>query len=401
VAAEVESRRAWTVVGTGFVSCFTVFGVAYSFGAFFKPMAAEFGAGKGATSAVFSITAFLYFMLGLFSGRIVDRIGPRVVLLTGAVVMCAGLLLTSRVNHLWLGYITYGVGVGVGVACGYVPMVAVVGGWFVRRRTMALGITVAGIGVGTLLVSPLAGALVRAYGWRTTYVVFGIGAGALLALCSIVAERPPRHAVTSGVGVGDAIRTTAFRSLYVSGFFMSLALFVPLVFIAPYAEDHGISKVAASTLVGVLGGASIAGRLGLGGLAIRWGRVRTYRACFLVMTLSFTIWLLAVRSYPLLLLYVVVMGVGYGGFIALSPAVVADFFGLARLGSVIGALYTSSGVGGLVSAPIAGRLIDMTGGYQWAIAVAMVLAGISWSALLPLGRADRRRAGADAQIEYA
>src|SRR5439155_12121791 len=141
-----ESGQAWAQVGAGFLSMFTVFGVAYSFGAFLEPMAGEFGAGHGATSEVFSITAFLYFSLGVVSGPAVDRFGPRPLLLLGAAVIGAGLLLTSQVHDLWLAYVTYGLGVGIGTACGYVPMVAVVTGWFERRRSLASGLAVSGIG---------------------------------------------------------------------------------------------------------------------------------------------------------------------------------------------------------------------------------------------------------------
>src|SRR5271154_4020925 len=127
-SAEVDSARAWVVLGAAFVTGFTIFGIAYSFGAFFKPIAEEFGAGRGATSALFSITAFTYFVLSSVPGPLADRFGPRPVLATGAIVMGLGLALTSRIDRLWLGYLTYGSGVGVGGACGYVPMIAAVGG---------------------------------------------------------------------------------------------------------------------------------------------------------------------------------------------------------------------------------------------------------------------------------
>src|SRR5688572_3086090 len=132
-----------------------VFGVAYSFGAFFAPMAAEFGSGSGATSVVFSVTACLFFVLGSVSGRAVDRFGPRPVLLVGAAALAGGLLVTSTAQQLWVGYLSYGLGVGIAVACGYVPMVAVVGAWFDRRRALALAVAIAGIGVGTLVGAPL------------------------------------------------------------------------------------------------------------------------------------------------------------------------------------------------------------------------------------------------------
>jgi MFS family permease len=164
--ALIDSRAGWPTVASTFLSTFTVFGVAYSFGAFFKPMADEFGSDRGATALFFSITTFLYFGFGVFTGRIADRIGPRPVLAVGTVCIVAGLLATSRAQTLWVGYLTYALGVGIGVACAYVPMVAAVGGWFTRQRTSALGLAVAGIGVGTLVTAPLAERLIDAHGWR-------------------------------------------------------------------------------------------------------------------------------------------------------------------------------------------------------------------------------------------
>lgn len=383
--AQRDSTRGWVTCAAGFASMFTVFGVAYSFGAFFRPMAEEFGSGRGATSLVFSITAFLYFTLGIVSGRAADRFGPRPVLLVGGLVMGGGLALTSVVDRLWLGYLTYGAGVGVGVACGYVPMVAVIGGWFERWRGAALGIGVSGIGIGTLAVAPLAGGLVDRYGWRRTYLLFGVGASIVLAVAAALAKKPPLPAGGGELALSDAVRTRSFASLYVSALLMSMALFVPFVFLPPFAEGEGASKVAAAALVGVIGGASTLGRLGIGALGDRLGRIRTYRACFLLMALSYPIWL-ATDAYPWLVVFAAVMGIGYGGFIALSPAVIADLFGLHGLGGLIGAAYTAAGFGALVGPPAAGALIDATGSFRVAIGMALILSAAAWAALLPLGR---------------
>lgn len=378
-----DARTAWRNVLAGFIAMFTVFGVAYSFGAFFRPMAREFDAGRSAAAAVFSITASIYFLAGSVSGWAVDRVGPRKVLTTGAVLMATGLVLTSRVNALWQGYITYGLGVGLGVACGYVPMLAVVGGWFDRHRSTALGIAVAGIGLGTLSVAPLAAAIIEAHGWRTTYVVFGIGSAVLLLMAAALSSRPPGH-LADRPRIGSAVRTRAFAAMYASGLLMSMALFQVFVFLAPYAEDQGVPKVRAATLVGVVGGASIVGRIGLGLLADRLGRIRTFQACFLAMALSYFIWLPS-HSFGPLLVFAIVMGVGYGGFIALSPAVIADLFGTAGMGGVVGLQYTAAGIGGLIGPVVAGRIIDAAG-YAWAIGASGVVALLSFVALLFLRR---------------
>lgn len=380
LAEGVDSRRGWTVVGASFASMFVVFGVAYSFGPFFEPMAEEFGTSPSATSAVFSITAFVYFLLGSISGLAVDRYGPRRVLSIGAVAMGTGLVLTSQVQALWIGYLTYGVGVGVGVACGYVPMVATVSGWFDQRRGAALGVAVSGIGFGTVITAPLAALLIDRYGWRTTYVIFGLVSSTVLVACALLAQPAPRStAIASSLGLGRTIRTRRFRMLYLSTFLLSLVLFVPFVFLTSYAEAHGASEVRAASLLAVIGGASIAGRLIVGPIADRVGYLVAFRACFLLIGSSFAIWL-ASDAFTVLVAFAVMLGIGYGGFVALSPAVIASLFGTEGLGGLIGFTYTAAAFGGLLGPPITGGVIDATS-YPWAISICLVVGVTSWATL--------------------
>jgi hypothetical protein len=144
----LDSPRAWLMAVAAFFACFTIFGVVYSFGVFFKPMAAQFGASRAHTSIVFSLTAAIYNLLGLAAGHLSDRFGPRRVMAAGAIAIGAGLFFTASAGSLWFGCVAYGLGVGVGVACWYVPALAVVGGWFLKRRTAALGVAVSGVGCG-------------------------------------------------------------------------------------------------------------------------------------------------------------------------------------------------------------------------------------------------------------
>jgi MFS family permease len=104
-----------------FVTCLIVFGVVYSFGAFFKPMASEFGASRATTAGVFAITAGAYNLLGIVGGHLSDRLGPRPVVITGALALGLGLLSTSYIDRLWLIYLTYGLGIGIGVALNLHP----------------------------------------------------------------------------------------------------------------------------------------------------------------------------------------------------------------------------------------------------------------------------------------
>jgi MFS family permease len=372
---------------------FTVFGIAYSFGAFFAPMSREFGAGRAAVSLVFSITAFLWFTLGAISGPLADRFGPRRVVLAGGAALGGGLLLTSLVNQLWAGYITYGLGVGIGVACGYVPMVAAVGGWFERRRALAVGIAVTGIGVGTLAVPPLSALLIDRFGWRTAYVVLGVASLALIGLAALAASPPPAAMEADRRPLGGVVRSRAFWLMYLSAIPLSFALFFFFVHLVPFAQSRGAAPVAAAGLLSVVGGGSILGRLGMGVVAERLGSLATFKAAVAAMAFSTVVWLLF-PQYGGLVAVALIMGTAYGGWVALSPSVAAELFGTAGLGGTVGILYTSAGIGALLGPPLSGVLIDVTGTYTWAIVAALVFEIVSLGILLPVSRtwADRARA---------
>jgi len=381
--AQLDSSRAWLMAATAFVVCLVAFGVAYSFGAFFKPMAAGFGSSRASTSAVFAITACLYNLLGVVSGYLGDRYGPRPILLIGAAAMGAGLVATACIHQLWTGYLTYGIGVGIGVAFTYIPMLAVVGGWFHRYRTAALGIAVSGIGAGTLIVAPTAAALIARVGWRESYVILGLVAALLLIICAFVAAPPPVHLVQGKFYVTSALRTSKFFLLYISSMLSSIAIYVPLVFLPAYAHGHGASEVSAAALVGLIGAASIAGRLGLGTFAARFGIIPLYKACTLILGLSFSLWAVS-SSYGWLVIFALVMGSSYGGMIALSPAVVAELFGVQGLGATLGALYTGSAISSLTGPPITGLIIDYSGSYLWAAVFAGSTAVAGFLILIPM-----------------
>ena len=381
----VDSAAGWLVVAATATATFAVFGVTYSFGAVFTAIREEFGVGKGQAALFFSFTTFIYFVVGVFTGRLADRYGPRPILLAGAVSLGLGLFLTSLVNNVLLGYLTYGVGVGIGVGCAYVPMIATVGGWFERDRTKAMGVAVAGIGMGTLVGAPLAKYLVTSYGWRTAFVVLGVGSAALLALASIGARRPP------GSGTQDPppplrllLKDRRFIWLYASMTLLSSGLFVPMVYLDDYLESQGRSGGA--LLIGIIGATSVVGRLALGAVASKVDLMRLYQMCVIALGASYVIWILAGANYTSLVVFTICMGTSYGGWIALSPAVTAHLFGPIGLGGVLGALYTSAGIGGLVGPPIIGVVIDATN-YQTAIGLVIVLSFLSLLLLITASRA--------------
>jgi len=374
---EIDSRRGWFVVAATFLSTATVFGVTYSFTTFLSAMSEDFGSGNGSTAFMFGLTIFFLFVLGLPAGRASDRWGPRPVVLVGCAAMVSGLLLTSMVDRIWLGYLTYGLGIGVGAACCYVPLVSQVSGWFEKHRAVALGISVSGVGVGTLIGPLVADALIRENGWRWTYRVFAAACLVSLLVVAALAFRAPRAADQRPLDLRAVLRSPVFKSMYLAGFLMTLALFVPFVFLLPYAEEQGISTSAAAALISILGIGSMAGRLILGMFVNRVGLMRLYQISFGILGGSFAIWLFGGGSYLALATFAFVLGTSYGGYVALSPAAAAELFGLAGLGTVLGALYTAGGAGGLIGPTVAGWLIDATGSYRPAIVFALVIGLLS------------------------
>jgi len=381
-ALGVDSGRAWGVTAASFIAMFTTFGVAYSFGVFLVPMSTDLGSGRAATSAVFSLTTLILFGFGAASGAVVDRVGPRRVLLFGAACLGGGLVLTARADSLWQAYLGHAVGVGLGVACSYVPLVAVVGGWFQRRRTLAVGVAVSGIGLGTLLVAPLSAALIGAYGWRTAYLVLAVVGTALLLVCAVFVHAVPVHPDAVPMpALGPRLRSPDYLWLYVGQLLLSVMLFVPFVHLPTYASSHGTGKVAAAALVGVIGAASLVGRLALGSVAERFGVLRTYQGCFVLMALSFALWL-GSPGYLRLALFAALLGVGYGGFVALGPPLVAELFGVQGLGGLLGVLYTSAALGSAFGPPLAGALIQSTGSYVVVIIGSLAVGAIAAAAVL-------------------
>src|SRR5436309_3443452 len=157
--------RGWFVVAGAFAITFVGFGCAYTFSAFLESLQRDFGASRGSVSLVFSLAGFLYFGLGVVSGPLADRFGSRSLAVIGMILAGFGLAAAGMARSLIEVYAAYGLGVGVGVGCAYVPAVGAVQRWFVKRRGFASGLAVSGIGVGTLVMPPLATLLINALGW--------------------------------------------------------------------------------------------------------------------------------------------------------------------------------------------------------------------------------------------
>jgi MFS family permease len=379
-----DSRVGWRAVGITFLALGVAFGFSYNFGSVVAPMRASLGISAAQAGWVFSVFPFTFLALSGVTGRLADRYGPRPLLAAGGAILAAGLLLTAAAQHVATAVVGYLV-VGVGVSCVYVPSVANVGAWFVRHRVQAIGIAVTGIGAGTVLGPIATAALVDAIGWRHTEVWLGAASVVVLVGCAAVmpAARRVRHVEATWTLrrlTGDPM----FRVLYASGFAMGLVLYVPFVFVAPMAEQGGVTPLRAAALISVIGFASTAARVLFGLVAGRVGVVVAYKATTVTVWASFLIWLPS-RSYWVLLVFALVFGAGYGGNIALMPAMLGHYYGVDSLGTVTGVMFTSASIGALLGAPLTGLLIGASGGYLLPTVATFVVAtvGTVGQVLLP------------------
>ena len=381
----IDSPRAWLMAVVAFFACFLSCGMQFTFGAFFKPMAEEFGASHASAATIFGITASLGNLMGIVSGTLGDRFGPRRVLMAGALILGAGLFMTSHIHRIQTAYATYGMCVGVGVSLTYVPVVAMVGGWFRERRTTALGITVSGIGAGTLVLVPLAALAIEHFGWRGAYRLASVIAAGGILTCAALAQAPPVGPLRVANRLRDVIRTRSFLTLYASSTLSSMAIFIPFVYLPVFAQVRGVNEVRAATLIGFIGASSVVGRLGLGALADRFEVLQLYKIMMFILASSFALWALP-GGFASLALFAIVMGVAYGGWVVTLPAVLAEIFGVEGLGAVLGAVYSGGAVSAIVGTPLAGYLVDKTGSYLWPAAMAGGMSLMGFLVAWPLTR---------------
>jgi MFS family permease len=405
--APVRVFYGWFVVAAAFAVTLVGFGSAYTFSAFVESLQRDFAASRGSVSLVFSLAGFLYFGLGMVSGPLADRWGSRRLCMAGMLLVALGLFAASMARTLTEIYAAYGLGMGLGVGCSYVPALGAVQRWFVRHRGLASGIAVSGIGVGTLVMPPLASFLVATVGWRHAYLALGALAAVVGVGMALLIENDPRDrrlapdgdALNSdspmgppaGFSVREAMRTRRFGGLYAACLICSFGIFVPFVHLIPYALDHGIARTSAVLLLGGVGVGSTAGRFFLGGFADKLGREPALTVMFAGMALTSLIWACS-TSFWGLAVFALTYGVFYGGFVAILPALSMDYFGGRHVSGIIGVLYTSIAFGTLIGPSAAGFAFDVSRSYTLPIlvgvcgnvAAALIMVGVSkWAVPAP------------------
>jgi MFS family permease len=379
-----SARRGWTVVMAAFTVLFALTGSTYSFSAFFADLQETFQASRGAVAQIFAIVLCVFHLVGAVTGPLADRWGPRGLAFFGAAAVGAGFALASLSTVLWQLYLAFGL-IGIGIGFAYVPSIAAVQRWFIRQRGFASGIAVSGIGIGTLIM-PLAAALfITWFGWRGAFATLGLFAFVLGGIAALfVYGAPERYGMlpdggtsneaakpSEGATLAEAVRSRTFWLLFVAIFLVAAAQFIPFAHLVVYAEDQGISRGMAVFIFGMVGIGSTAGRLLLGRFADQLGRRRMLASLYLGVMLTLIWWLVATSTWQLII-FALVFGTCYGGLVAMTPAVIVDYFGSRNASGIIGVLYLALAMATLIGPRLAGDAFDLFQSYKLPISLSAV-----------------------------
>jgi len=396
--ANMPLGRGWLILATTFVTLILTYGVWYSYSVFLVTLLREFGWSRSLVSGVFSTFLMVNALLAPLVGWLISRMGPRRLILCGAVVMALGLFLAAETTRWWHLYLAFGGVAAIGITlAGWIPAVVLARGWFPDRVGTAIGIASSGIGMGIFAVVPLAQLLILAFGWRWTYriLAMAIVAWVIPATFALIRDpplaQPPKPGSTSrkfaeGEGarrdywtIGSAVRTWRFWGMasgYFTGSFVTQMLLIHQVV---YLVDHGVPILTAAALGGVTGLVSIGGKIGWGTLSDRTTRPLAYSLAFACVAASIGGLVLA-GWYPtsyLPHLYAVLIGVGYGAMAPLPPAIASDMFAGPNFSTIFGALYTVCGFGLAAGTWSAGWIFDLTGSYATALWIGLAMAALS------------------------
>ena len=398
---EVAQKRpiifyGWIVVAVAFITLGVTFGVWYSFSVFFLAITEEFGWSKAAGSSIFSVFVMSQSFMGIVAGHLQDRFGPRMVMPFGSVVLALSLWLTSNVESLWGFQITYGLMGGASASLmAFSSHSAFIPKWFERKRGLAMGMAMSGIGFGMLILIPLAEWTITEYGWRTSYRLIAAVAIFIIGPLNLILSRKQpqdmnlrpdgdepdgthgkrvpsmtmtvidKNWATRDWTIATALKTRRFWLLMASFFFGSWVYQGILLHSIASMVDSGLQRDTAAIFYGILGLAGSGGKILFGYLSDIAGRERVNSIAGLVTALGIAC-LLMIPIFPgplLPLLFAISFGLGYGAAAPLFPSVSADIFLGSSFGVIFAMLCVGGGLGGSLGAYVAGLLRDIRGDY--------------------------------------
>jgi len=388
----------WYVVLGAFLVLAINYGVRYSFGIFLKPMADEYGWSRSVISLGASLNMLVYSFCSIFVGKMVDRVPPARIITTGSLIVSLSLSLAAFVESPLTFYLAYGLLCGIGSAgMGVVVCNSSVAKWFQKRRGTAVGLAAMGISGGTMALTPLAGYIVKIYGWQMGFLTlafmsfligvvlsrvffrktvpedYGLYPDGEQEAWETVEEKTDGHPVRLSRRV--VIRNPQFWIISLSLGLSYLAIMSVFIHQVPYALDHGINKIAAASSLASVSFSAFFGQFFFGWLSDRI-RDSKYAAALGFFIMSFGMYLLLnMKSLEMLYLFSIVFGFGYGCLAPMTPILLADRFGRQALGAVYGLVTFFIGAGGSIGPFLAGYMYDRFGsyGHVWLFDIVILL----------------------------
>lgn len=392
----------WVIIGVVVVGLALVYGIRHSFSVFFPSILGEFGWSRGSTALMLSLNLLIYGFLSPVAGSLGDRWKPRVVMITGVVILGLATAGCAFASELWHFYLLFGVVMPIGTAfCGFPLLGPMLANWFVKRRGLILGLGQIGGGL-SFVYALLAETVISQLGWRYAYLILaGILAALLLPLYFLFAHYRPEHKGMRAYGaaetssnsgelpvssspssdwtLGSAMRTYRLWLLVVSYFlFWGMGGYLVLAHQVKFAVDVGYSSTFAASIFALFGVFTVAGLLSAS-LSDWIGREKTVTlstvlAIGALLALTFT----RDTSQPwLLYVYATSFGYGVGLFWPTIQAGTADLFYGRHFGAIVGLLQVGTGVGGVIGPWLGGYLYDITGSYTSAFILCMVCYGLA------------------------
>jgi len=360
---------------------FVVYGIQFSFGTFVGDVVAETGWSETRLQLIFAIYIGLYSALSAVTGLLTDRWGPRPVVASGAVLLTSGYLLWATANSLVVVAIGMAIVAPLGMSCSWVPCNATVVRWFVARRGLATAIATSGGSLANIVVPPIAALLVGAYGWRVAIISMSIFGGVCMMVSAFVLERDPETVgqlpdgaqtartnsdqnEVAGISPAEAWRSVAYWQIFGMYALTFLAVFIPFVHGVQFAQSLGASLQTASTVISAIGIGGLIGRLFMGPVSDRIGRKSAVTLALSIETLAF-IGMAFSNGFWLLYPSAAAFGFAYGGGVVVFPPLVADLFGRAHAGAIVGRIFATAGTMSAIGPYAAQLLHDALGSYRW------------------------------------
>jgi MFS family permease len=404
-------RYAWVVVIVLAVTLTIASGARFLFGVVLKPLSEEFGWNRAQLTGAVMLGMVILSICQPLVGILVDRIGPKKVLVAGLALLGIALVPLSFATSLWQIYLLYGVLTSFALAAASpVLSTALVGRWFQEKRGLAMSIATSGSAFGQLLIVPIAAWIMLASSWQMTYRILAIAIIAVaLPLSAIFLRDGPQAASDEasanlapdeGSTLREAVAHPAFWLLGFGFFVCGWTMAFPNTHFLAYADDMGMSVLHAANTVSVTAVFSVMGSVLLGIAADRYQRTSVLALTYALRGLAFLL-LLLLPAGNLMYVYGLVLGISWTATTPLTAAIAADRYGPKHLGLIFGSLFTFMNLGFGVGSLLDGIIYEASGGYQAALIVNVVLGLVAalGAVLVPFFGSERLRLPAPVRDE--